>query len=896
MKIILNFLVIIFLICTFFLEELSSANLPDGFIEERLATGLDPTAMRIAPDGRLFITEKNGRVRILENGELLDDPFITFEVDNFNERGLGGIEFHPDFEQNGYVYFYYTHPTENRNVIVRVVANGNFAIPGSEETIFMIDELNGSIHMGGDMHFGPDGKLYVSIGDGTNGVAPNQYDSLLGKMIRIDDDGHIPHDNPFYEITEGNNKAIWALGLRNSYSTDIHPVTGQLLACDVGGEDFEEVNDITKGGYFGWPELEGNKTNQVLANNYKDPLYAYDHSVGCAIIGASFYAPLNKTFPEKYHDKFFFGDYCKGYIKVLNPGTGVVEETFATDVDRPISILVSDNGDMYYIERSGIGGGSMQDNTSSSNGSVWKISYTGLGDPFIAQQPEDVFLPIGEDAEFEIKVFGDKPITYQWLLDGAEIPSGNSEKLVIPNVQLSNNDNNISCVVSNIFDTIESEPALLQVTNNTRPKINIDLPIDGSQYQAGDTIFFAGSAIDNEDGTIGENNLTWRIDFQHDDHAHPALVNYAGFGSGQYIIPRIGEVDNNVWYKIYLSTTDKGGLTSNEFVEIFPTKSNFNVFTEPEGLSINVDGQYKVTPAQILSVDGIERTLSAPLYQVRGNTILKFYKWQSESDENRIIKFFAGKQNDLTAEYREEPFFIGEGIGLTADFFVGIDEEFLKTRVPVYSRLDAIVDFDFGTGEPIPQVGNDKFMIRWRGEILSPVTENYTFYATSDDGVRLWIDDRPIIDQWRNQGATESSGTYRMEGGKKYKIRMEYYEDGGAASIKLEYANVLIPRTIIPTSQLFPDPLVDKNSNFFARVYPTSVSESTTLDISSWKQTYINWSVYDAVGRRFDAGHQFVELGSNKIPLNVDHFPAGLYYVRIDNQLGEAVIVNFLKQ
>jgi len=891
------FKIVVFSIAFIFSSKaLRSAKLPNGFVEERIVTGLDPTALRVAPDGRLFITEKNGTVRIVENGKLLDDPFIIFSVDNFNERGLGGIEFHPNFEQNGFVYFYYTDPILNRNIIVRVIANGNFAIPGSEETIFMIDELNGSIHMGGDMHFGPDGKLYISVGDGTNGVAPNRFDSLLGKMLRIDEDGHIPHDNPFYNTTEGNNRAIWALGLRNSYSSDIHPETGRLFACDVGGENFEEVNDITKGNYYGWAELEGNQTNQVLPNNYKDPFYTYDHSEGCAIIGASFYAPKNKTFPEKYHDKFFFGDYCRGYIKMLNPVNGEIEETFATEIDRPISIVVSDNGDMYYIERSGIGGGSMVDNTSSSNGSVWKISYSGSGAPFIAQHPEDVFLPIGEDVVFGVKAFGDEPLSYQWLLNGVDIVGENNPNLIINNVQLENNNDLYSCIVNNLLNSVQSDPAKLEVTDNSRPIINIDLPINGSNYRAGDTIFFSGTAFDNEDGILSDSHKTWRIDFQHDDHAHPALVGYSGFGSGEYIIPRIGEVDDNVWYKIYMSSEDSGGLNSNEFVEIFPVKSNFMVNSEPSGLNLNIDGQSRITPAEVLSVEGIERTLAAPLFQVRGSVIYKFDKWEGTSDNSQFLKFIAGEQANLKAMYKEEPVFIAEGTGLTADFFDGIDENDLRNRRPVFSRIDPIVDFDFGLGEPIPQVGSDQFMIRWRGEILAPLTENYTFYVTSDDGTRLWVDDTLIIDKWKNQGATESNGSYRMQGGEKYNIRLEYYEDGGHSSVKLEYENSLIPKAIIPTSQLFPDPLIDKNDNFFVRVYPTSVDDMTTLEISSWRSTIIDWKVFDALGRRCDAGYQTIETGINRIELNIDHFTPGLYYLRVDNSLGDAVIVNFLKQ
>ncbi|HQW27138.1 MAG TPA: PQQ-dependent sugar dehydrogenase, partial [Saprospiraceae bacterium] len=169
--------------------------LPPGFAAVLVAQDLDPTAMAITPDGRIFITEKSGRVRIVDNGQLLDDPFLVLEVDNYNERGLSGIAFDPAFEQNGYLYLYYTVKGANHNRVSRFTADGNYAMPGSETILLDIDPLASTVHNAGSMSFGPDGKLYVSIGDGANGNTSQDMNSLLGKVIRINADGSIPEDN-----------------------------------------------------------------------------------------------------------------------------------------------------------------------------------------------------------------------------------------------------------------------------------------------------------------------------------------------------------------------------------------------------------------------------------------------------------------------------------------------------------------------------------------------------------------------------------------------------------------------------------------------------------------------------------------------------------------------------
>ncbi|MEM6725673.1 MAG: PQQ-dependent sugar dehydrogenase, partial [Bacteroidota bacterium] len=194
------------------LTKAMSANLPEGFIEQRLAENLNPTALALAPDGRVFITEKNGTVRVVKDGVLQEEPFIELEVDDFNERGLSGITFHPNFDLNNYIYFFYTAPEIDANVVVRVIANGDVALPNSLEVIIELDPMTGSIHNGGALAFGPDGKLYIAAGEGGLPENSSNLENTLGSILRLNDDGSIPEDNPLIDQTTGKNQAIYAYG------------------------------------------------------------------------------------------------------------------------------------------------------------------------------------------------------------------------------------------------------------------------------------------------------------------------------------------------------------------------------------------------------------------------------------------------------------------------------------------------------------------------------------------------------------------------------------------------------------------------------------------------------------------------------------------------------------
>ena len=216
--------------------NLRAATLPPGFTETQVASGLaNPTAMAFAPDGRLFVALQGGALRVIKNGALLATPFISLSVNASGERGLLGVAFDPDFANNNFIYLYYTtsaSPIHNR--VSRFTANGDVALSGSELAILYLENLSATNHNGGALHFGPDGKLYVAVGENAVGSNAQALTNRLGKMLRINTDGTIPTDNPFYNTASGENRAIWTTGLRNPFTFAFQNGTGRLFSNDVG--------------------------------------------------------------------------------------------------------------------------------------------------------------------------------------------------------------------------------------------------------------------------------------------------------------------------------------------------------------------------------------------------------------------------------------------------------------------------------------------------------------------------------------------------------------------------------------------------------------------------------------------------------------------------------------
>jgi glucose/arabinose dehydrogenase len=203
--------------------------------------------MEFAPDGRLFVAQKTGQLRVINwNGNLLSRPFLTVNPNTAGERGLLGVTFDPNFATNGHVYIYYTAREPGvHNRVSRFRAdpqNPNIALNGSGTPILDLNRLQSDRHNGGAIHFGTDGKLYVAVGDNVEADSSQRLGNLLGKMLRINKDGTIPTDNPFYDKATGKNRAIWARGLRNPFTFGVKPDTGRIFINDVGEQSWEEIN------------------------------------------------------------------------------------------------------------------------------------------------------------------------------------------------------------------------------------------------------------------------------------------------------------------------------------------------------------------------------------------------------------------------------------------------------------------------------------------------------------------------------------------------------------------------------------------------------------------------------------------------------------------------------
>jgi len=331
----------------------SAATVPAGFTDSVVAGGLTiPTAMALAPDGRVFVCEQSGALRVIKNGALLPTPFLTVTVDSSGERGLLGVAFDPNFVSNQLVYIYYTATTPSvHNRISRFTASGDVALAGSEVVLMDLPNLSAATnHNGGALHFGPDGTLFVAVGDNANGANAQTLTTRLGKLLRITSTGGIPTNNPFFNDATGDNRAIWALGVRNPFTFSFQEGSGRMFINDVGENTWEEINDGIAGSNYGWPNCEGfcNPPNP----NFRDPIFQYaNDATTCAITGGAFYNPQINQFPANFVGNYFFADFCGGWIRRLDPANGNVVSDFATGISNPVDLKVSADGFLYYLAR-----------------------------------------------------------------------------------------------------------------------------------------------------------------------------------------------------------------------------------------------------------------------------------------------------------------------------------------------------------------------------------------------------------------------------------------------------------------------------------------------------------------------------------------------------------------
>lgn len=250
-----------------------------------------PWSMAFAPDGRLFFTERVGRVRIIQNGQLLAQPAVTFtDVFAGSESGALGLVLHPQFSQNRFAYVAYTARRADGAPVNRVVRFRESDNVLRDAAVLLDNIPSASSHAGSRLRFGPDGKLYVSTGDAGNPALSQTLSSFAGKILRINEDGTTPSDNPF-------GSPVWSWGHRHPQGIDWNPITDQMWATEHGGSGNDELNRIERGANYGWPIIQGSETRPDMVT----PVLFFNPAV--APSGLSFYRSMRV---RQFRNNIFF--------------------------------------------------------------------------------------------------------------------------------------------------------------------------------------------------------------------------------------------------------------------------------------------------------------------------------------------------------------------------------------------------------------------------------------------------------------------------------------------------------------------------------------------------------------------------------------------------------------
>jgi glucose/arabinose dehydrogenase len=714
-----------------------------------------PSGFEIAPDGRIFILERGGKIKIVKNGQLLATPFADLPSEDTGDRGLIGIAFDPDFGQsNHYVYFYYTgHDLLNH--LVRFSAADDVGTDGPFE-LFRTSSPSQLLHVGGSIRFGPDGKLYFAVGD--NGFGPNAQDlsSPHGKILRINKDGSIPADNPFAG-QPGKLGAIWAYGLRNPWRLQFDSATGQLYDGDVGDFSWEEINRIVRGGNYGWPVHEGMCASDCAG--YIDPIYTYPHAEESAAVtqGPVYRAGM---FPSEYHGDLFFGDYAKGFIKHADLGSNgdiTAVHEFDDQAGSVVDLKVAPDGSLYYI--------------TYWPGALYRVTYNTASHLPVASASADVTKGI-EPLTVHFSSAGSRDpdgdaLSYHWTFgDGTtsteEAPTKTYGAKGVYTARLT---------VSGGGDEVSAQPIVIQV--GLAPELTVSTPTQGQLYRAGDTVTYNAFARDAAGFDLDDGDIKTEVRLHHGTHFHPFVGPLTG-RAGSFTIPRTGEASADTSYEIKVTATDSNGLSTSKIVNIFPRKSQLSLATSPAGLGLAVDGVPVSTPRTFTGVEGFQRELSAPNSAVaQDGPPLQLAGW---SDGKSIRHVITTPEDDTTytATYvPSEPF--------TANYY----DNKTFSGAPVLTRQDQRINFAWGPGSPDPALPVDGFAVRWT-KTQQFGAGRYRFTAMADDGVRLYIDGKRVINQWQGPANTEFDYIAELGTG-KHTIKMEYVEQGGDALAALSW-------------------------------------------------------------------------------------------------------------
>jgi glucose/arabinose dehydrogenase/chitodextrinase len=623
------------------------------FQNEVLASGFDlPTNIEFLPDGRMLVVELQGTILVLPPPYTQPDPTPFLQLTNVGsagvQQGLYDIVLDPNFVSNHYYYVFYTTATPNKDRLSRFTANASLTgtNPGTELVLYQDPDFANHEHHGGALAFGNDGKLYFTTGEHFQPALAQNLSSPRGKLHRINPDGSVPTDNPFFDGAGPNWDSVWARGLRNPFRAYYDPPTGRFYIGDVGGNvastAIEELDVGARGANYGWPDSEGPCSSPCTS-----PVYTYAHNGRDASITAGF-VYHGSQFPSAYDGSFFLADYAQNWIRRLTfDATGKVNGVYSFEpidgsADGPTGDVVymteGPDGALYYVDL----GYSDTTNTAGIS-KIRRIRFISGGNqpPVVVAAADPTSGPAPLTVTFSSAGSTDadgQTLSYLWTF-------GDTTTSAAPNpthtyTQAGQYTARLS--VSDGTDTTLSAPITIRV--GSPPTATILSPQDASLFRAGALISFSGDASDIEDGPLPASAYTWNIDFLHEGHVHPATP-ITGVKSGSFTIPTDGhDFSGNTRYRITLTVADSDGLTATRVVTIYPDKANLTFATVPSGLTLYLDGIARTTPFVLDTLIGFTHTVEAR-DQSSGGVTYRFTSWSDGGAQQHAIVVPASAQS-----------------------------------------------------------------------------------------------------------------------------------------------------------------------------------------------------------------------------------------------------------
>jgi glucose/arabinose dehydrogenase len=722
------------ILLAFVLAAPAEAAPPAKFAVEDVLTNIEqPMSLRFLPDGRMLVIQKKGLIRIVDTTTTPGTSEIYLNlaasthphgIKSDQERGLLDIAIDPDFPTRPYIYLFYTPnsgPDGQRARIARFTHRQNSGglssrgDPASEVILWQDTHgYDSCCHFGGGLDFGPDGKLWLTVGDHFQGSYAASLSHAGGGVIRINRDGSIPADNPYIDGAGPNHDALFAYGLRNPFRARWDLPTGRLFIAEVGGneqtkawedlhvieydaatgrfidDDFGTANDDGRfsGINFGWPTVEGlppyTDFPAAVIDRAGEPIFAYPHRGDTAAINGGI-VYRGTLFPTTYQGAYFYADSTRDFIRYLkfnadgsiapNPNPGPIGIKNPDPISYPfdlnplgriVALEVGPDGALYYVSFTDQGGAYGVPNPTVL-GAVRRYVYdsnTRAQITTFSAQPETGRSPL--PVEFRLVATDPErnPLTYV-LHFGDGTSTGSPQPLLDNTLKVVTHtytSDGIYEAQVEVHDGTTTSVSTVTVRVGTPPSIttlsarNHRSGGSNTSFRYGDTFTFSATATDLEDGTLSGASFTWSVSFVRPGNVHPAYGPETGSTSAVFPIPAQGQgFSGPVFYRASLTVTDSSGLSSNATYDIFPEKSDITFQTVPSGIMVQVDGNTeKAAPYILDTLINFDHTISVPETVCIAGTSYRFSAWSNGPTTPQQTYNVPATNTTLTATYVAE--------------------------------------------------------------------------------------------------------------------------------------------------------------------------------------------------------------------------------------------------